>query len=125
MLITTFVCWTAFLFVIWTVNPEETSRIGFLLFYASLFLSIVGTSAIIGFLVRFALLKQNIVYRSVRDAFRQSFLIAFLINLVLFLSSKNLFTWLNLFFLVTGLSLLEFFLVSYQRPYADSNKNIE
>lgn len=125
MLMMTLVCWLGFSFVIWTINPEETSWLGFLLFYLSLFLAIVGTASLIGFIIRFVGLKQNIAFRSVRDAFRQSFLLAFLITAILFLLSKNLFSWLNVFFLVIGLSIFEFFLVNYQRPYnnivADNN----
>jgi hypothetical protein len=118
----TLICWLAFSFVLWTVNPEATNWLGFLLFYSSLFLSIVGTSAIIGFIIRFVGLKHELAFRSVRDAFRQSFLLAFLIVAILFLLSKNLFSWLNVFFLIVGLSVLEFFLISYQRPYLLDNK---
>lgn len=116
MLITTLICWLAFLFVLWTVNPEATNWLGFLLFYLSLFLSIVGASAIIGFIIRFAALKRELAFRLVRDAFRQSFLLSFLIVAILFLLSKNLFSWLNVFFLIVGLSVLEFFLISYRKP---------
>lgn len=116
MLITTLICWLTFFFVLWTVNPAATNWLGFLLFYLSLFLSIVGASAIIGFIIRFAALKRELAFRLVRDAFRQSFLLAFLITAILFLLSKNLFSWLNVFFLVVGLSVLEFFLISYHKP---------
>ena len=40
----------------------------------------------------------------------------FLVIAILFLLAKNLFSWLNVFFLVVGLSILEFFLISYQKP---------
>ena len=103
MLITTLICWLAFWFVLWTVNPEVTNWLGFLLFYSSLFLSIVGTAAIIGFIIRFVGLKHELAFRSVRDAFRQSFLMSFLVIAILFLLAKNLFSWLNVFFLVVGL----------------------
>ncbi len=113
MIITTLICWVAFGFVLWTVNPEITNWIGFLLFYLSLFLALVGLSAIIGFLIRFVGLKRELAFHSVKEAFRQSFLFALLIVAVLFLLSKDLFTWLNLGLLIVGLSVLEFFLISY------------
>ncbi len=115
MLTTTLLCWAAFIFVLWNVNPEITNWLGFLLFYLSLFLAMVGTGALIGFVIRFVGLKHELAFRSVRDAFRQSFLFSFLIIAVLFLLSKNLFSWLNLFLLVVGLSVLEFFLISYRK----------
>ncbi len=113
MIITTLICWIAFGFVLWTVNPEVTNWIGFLLFYLSLFLASVGSAAIIGFLIRFVGLKRELAFYSVKEAFRQSFLFALLIVVVLFLLSKDLFTWLNLGLLIVGLSMLEFFLISY------------
>lgn len=115
MSITTILCWFAFIFVLWSVNPGITNWIGFLLFYLSLFLSLVGTGALIGFVVRFVGLKHELAFRSVGDAFRQSFLFSFLITAVLFLLSKNLFSWLNLVLLIIGLSVLEFFLISYRK----------
>ena len=115
MILATSLCWLAFSLVIRIVNPETTNWLGFLLFYLSLFLSLVGTTAIIGFIVRFIGLKHELVLYSVRAAFRQSFLFAFFIVAVLFLLAHNLFSWLNVIFLVIGLSVLEFFMLSYKK----------
>ncbi len=125
MLITTLLCWSAFVFVSFNVNPDSTNWIGFTLFYLALFLSVVGTTTIVGFLIRFVGLKRDLVFRSVRDAFRQSFLFSFFIISTLILLSQNLFSWLNLFFLVVGLSVLEFFLISYSKPYQGRPTNID
>lgn len=113
MTITTALCWAAFSFILWMVDPDITNWLGFLLFYLSLFLALSGTAAMAGFIVRFIGLKHELVFKAVKIAFRQSFLFAFLIVAVLFLLSYNLFTWLNLFLLIIGLSGLEFFLISY------------
>lgn len=122
------ICWFVWIFVIWTVNPETTNWVGFLLFYLSLFLSLVGTSAIVGFLIRFVGLKKHLEAHSVKEASRQSFLFAFFIVIVLFLLAKNLFNWLSLATLIIGLSVFEFLLISY-RPINQENiqapENIE
>jgi len=115
MSLTTLICWACWFFVVFTINPEITNSVGFVLFYSSLFLSVIGTSALLGFLVRFVALKQHLAFRLVKEAFRQSFLFASLIIVSLILLSHDLFTWLNLFFLVAGLSVLEFFLLSYEK----------
>lgn len=115
MATTTIICWSAWLFTLFTVDPDTANFLGFCLFYLSLLLSLIGTGAIFGFYVRFVVLKNELIFRSVRDAFRQSFLFSFLIIAALFLSSKNLFSWLNLLFLIGGLSLLEYFLISYKK----------
>lgn len=111
----TSVCWGAWIYLLFAINPESTNWIGFILFYVSLFLSLVGTTAIIGFLIRFVAMHQILAFRLVKDAFRQSFLFAILIVVSLLLLAHNLFTWLNLSLLVIGVSILEFFLLSYEK----------
>lgn len=113
MVLAALLCWTGWGYTLFTIDPEITDWVGFSLFYLSLFLALTGTAAIVGFLIRFAGLKHELAFYSVKEAFRQSFLFAFLIIAVLFLLSKSLFTWLNLGLLVVGLTILEFFLISY------------
>ena len=109
----TIICWSSFLVIIFNTDPNKTNWLGFLLFYSCLFLALIGTSTIIGFVIRFITLKYELAFRSVKIAFRQSFLFSFLIIAILFLLAHDLFTWLNLIFLILGLSVLEFFLISY------------
>lgn len=111
----TAVCWLSWAYILFTINPETTNLVGFLLFYLSLFLAFIGTGAIAGFLIRFIALKRELIFRSVREAFRQSFLFSFLIIAALFFLAHNLFTWLNLVLLVVGLSVLELFLINYRK----------
>lgn len=114
MSVATALCWASWGLSLATINPDSTSWIGFALFYASLGLALVGTGAIIGFIIRFIFLKHELVLRQVLDAFRQSFLFTILISASLMLLSQNLFSWLNLFFLMAALTVLELFLVSYR-----------
>ena len=116
MSLASFLCWLSWIFVVFLVNPEKSDWIGFGLFYASLFLALVGTSALGGFIVRFILLKQELAWRLVKEAFRQSFLLALLVIICLHLLAQNLFTWLNLIFLIIGLTVLEFFMLSLKQP---------
>lgn len=124
MLAATIICWALFAAIVFMVNPEATSWIGFFLFYFSLFLSLVGTAAITGFVIRFFALKHELAWRSVKNAFRQSFLFALLIVIILFLLANNLFNWLNMVLLVIGLTVLEFFLLSYDRPRPATDNSI-
>jgi len=121
MVVATAVCWSAFSYIVQTVNPEITNWVGFLLFYLSLFFSIVGSASILGFIIRFIALKNKLVLSSVRDAFRQSFLFSFFIVAILYLLSKDLFSWLNLILLIVGLSVLEFFILSYSKNKVDDD----
>lgn len=115
MIIMTCFCWLAFIYVLFSINPDITNWIGFSLFYTSLFLAFVGTAAIVGFIIRFISLKQELAFYLVKEAFRQSFLFALLVIVSLFLLSKGLFTWMNLFFLIISLSVMEYFLLSYDK----------
>ncbi|MEK7558068.1 MAG: hypothetical protein AAB530_02570 [Patescibacteria group bacterium] len=125
MILATLLCCVAFGVIVQTVNPEVTNSVGFLLFYLSLFLAIVGMSAIVGFVVRFIGLRHELVLDSVISAFRQSFLFAFFIIATLFLLASNLFSWLNVGLLIISLSVAEFFLLSYKVNHKLAIKNQE
>ncbi len=117
MIIATLACWGAFLFILNTVNPEITNWLGFILFYSSLFLAVSGLAAIVGFLIRFWLLKQKLVFYSVNSAFRQSFLFGLLVISTLLLLANKLFTIFNVLLLVVIITLIEFFLISHRKKY--------
>lgn len=111
MSIATAICWGALAFVVGLVDPSRTNWLGFVLFYLSAFLAFSGSLAIVGFLLRFVWHKDELIFRSVRIAFHQSFFFAFFIVLMLFLSSRHLLTWLNFFLLAALALILEFFIV--------------
>ncbi|MEI6596592.1 MAG: hypothetical protein WCL13_00045 [bacterium] len=120
MSVMTIFCSLSFGYIVFTVDPETTNNIGLILFYLSLLLSIVGITAIIGFIIRFIIFRHELVINTVKTAFRQSFFFAGFIVAVLFLLSRNLLSWLNLSILIIGLSVLEFFLLSYGK----TNSNV-
>lgn len=111
----TLLCWGAFIIMINIIDPTSTSWLGFTLFYLSLFLSLSGTIALIGFLLRFVALKRSLVFHSVSNAFRQSFLFALFITISLFLLGADLFTWLNVSLLLIIFIVLELFVSSYKK----------
>ena len=115
MILATSVCWATWAVVINSIDPNTTNVVGFSLFYASLFLSIVGTTALVGFVLRFVLLRKDLVFRQVVIAFRQSFLFATIIIGSLILQSFRMLTWYNAILLIAALTVLEFFLISYKR----------
>jgi len=111
----TAVCWGIFIFVAELVDPTATNWVGYGLFYISLFLSLSGTTALIGFIFRFVALKKELAFNLVKVAFRQSFLFSLFIIFLLVLKSQQLFNWLNLFLLVIIFAILELFLISYKK----------
>jgi len=107
-------CWGIFIFVASLVDPTSTNWLGFSLFYLALFLSLSGTGALIGFIVRFFVAKKELAFNLVKLSFRQSFLFALFIIFLLILKSQQLFNWLNLLLLLIIFTILELFLTSYK-----------
>ncbi len=98
--------------ILLAVNPFNTNWLGLTLFYCSLIITIMGLAAIIGFVFRFVVLHKKLATSAVIISFRQAFLIAFLIALILYLLSHQLFSWFNMILLIIGFTTLEFFLIS-------------
>jgi hypothetical protein len=115
MLIVVAISWASWVMVLLAIDPFLTNWIGFSLFYGSLFLALLGTASLLGFIIRFVVLRQKLAFKVVSDAFRQSFFFSFFLLAILFLLSMELFSWLNLLFLISGLSVLEFFLISVRK----------
>lgn len=108
----TIITWLLFIFIMSKIDPEITNWIGFLFFYFALFLALSGTIAILGFIIRKKIIKETLIFYSVKNSFRQSFLFSFLIVSVLFMLAENLFSWLNIIILIAVLSILEYILIS-------------
>ena len=85
MSILTAICWGIFFFVASLVDPTATNWLGFLLFYLALFISLVGTIAIIGFVLRFVALRKELAFNLVKVSFRQSFLFSLFVVIILIL----------------------------------------
>jgi len=110
MSVLTVICWGIFIFIAGIINPLSTNWIGFFLFYISLGVALIGTSSILGLVLRFFFAKDEVVFNSVKNSFRQSFLFSLFIIFLLILKSANYFSWLNLILLIIMFTILEIFL---------------
>ncbi len=111
----TAVCWFITVLMLNLIDPTTTNWLGFMLFYVSLFLSLSGTAALVGFIIRFVALRRELAFYAVSTAFRQSFLFALFIVIALFLLAASLFTWLNVALLLIIFAILELFVASYKK----------
>ncbi len=94
-------CWVAWAFVILNIAPADAGTTGMLFFYSSLFLAIVGTFSVLGFVIRQKLIKnEDAVMRHARHTFRQSIFIGLLAVITLYLLASDLFAWWNFVLLV-------------------------
>lgn len=110
MSVLTAICWGVFVFIAGTINPFSTNWLGFLLFYISLGVALIGSSSILGLVLRFFFAKDEVIFNSVKNSFRQSFLFSLFIIFLLILKSANYFSWLNLILLIIMFTILEIFL---------------
>ncbi len=107
MSILSLISWGLFAFVIKTVDPFTTNWLGFLIFYASLLSSLIGTFSIVGFLLRYYFVKEKIIFNLVKISFRQSFVLSLFIISYLILKSFDLFSWINLILLIILFTFIE------------------
>ncbi len=113
MLSATFLCWAGFLCILFNIDPQDTNFCGFVFFYASFFLAIVGTGSLLGLFLRAIRNKEDLpIFRLVTISYRQSVWLGILLTMVLLLQSKELLMWWNVLFLVVALTFIEFFFIS-------------
>lgn len=101
MSIATLLCWLAWFLVLFSVDPTGSGFLGFLFFYASLFLAIVGSGSVLGFVARRSFLPSDeVVFRHVKQTFRQSILFSGFIFLALILLERRWLSWWSLLILL-------------------------
>lgn len=115
MSILSLISWGLFIFVIKTVDPFTTNWLGFLIFYASLLSSLIGTFSIFGFILRYYFVKEKIIFNLVKISFRQSFVLSLFIISYLILKSFDLFSWINLILLIILFTFIEISLSSKKK----------
>lgn len=113
MIAATLLCWLAWVLVLININPFGAGLTSFFIFYASLFLALVGSFTLIGFVVRVWLLKQDEPYfRQVKKTFRHGLLLAALLIFALLLQSQRLLNWWRIILLILVFALLELFFLT-------------
>ncbi|MDD2646655.1 MAG: hypothetical protein PHV78_00040 [Patescibacteria group bacterium] len=120
MFICTLICWGVWVLSIFLVNPQNAGILGFVLFYLSLFLAILGSTALVGFLIR-ARLGKTPIFAQVSIAFRQGIWIALIIIFALLLQSFRLLRWWNVALFALLVIIIEVLILTNRRPI----KNLE
>ncbi len=104
----TLLAWTGWVVVLLRLNPDEAGAAATVLFFLTLFISLVGTFATASMSYRVLKLQRPVISREARIAFRHAFLLAFAACLLLFLASQD---WLGVWtFLAVfvGFGVIEF-----------------
>ncbi|MFH1142701.1 MAG: hypothetical protein ABIH67_00505 [Candidatus Uhrbacteria bacterium] len=116
MLVGTACAWLSWLISLYTTDPTETSVLGFMFFYLTLFIALVGSLTIFGSAIRVFLKKPNVISRQAFIAFRHGFLFSLLIIGSLILISFDVLRWWSIILLITVLVCFELFFLTSRRP---------
>ncbi|MBU1203406.1 hypothetical protein KKH39_05180 [Patescibacteria group bacterium] len=109
MLLATVLAWLGFFIIINSFDPYQGGLSIFLMFYFTLFLSILGTLSLLGFLLRSVWnRKRGIARVMVMESFRQAVIFSSVLLVALFLQSLRLLTWWNTLLLVVLATTIEF-----------------
>ncbi len=122
MSLATLLCWASFIIVINTVNPFNTEFLGFVFFYSSLFLALIGTLSLLGFFLRHLFNKNQFVSTQVIISFRQSIWLAVVIVVGLYLQGQKLAAWWNLFILLILVVVVELYFLYRTSDVNDSEQ---
>lgn len=109
--------WVAFILVLTRIDPTAGGVFRFFLFYASLWISILGTASVLGFFIRNKARRDPVIVRIAMTSFRQSLWISLLIIGLLLLQSIRYLRWWNALLIVVFFVGFElFYLASAKRP---------
>ena len=116
MLLATVLCWAAVVFVILNVDPFQSGSVGFIFFYTSLFLALLGSISILAFFI-YKLIGDRALpmFRHVQASFKHAVLFAIFIVTFLFLQGKNLLNFWNTMVLLSVFVLILSFTVSLKK----------
>lgn len=109
--------WGAWGMLLTTTNPESgLALIG--LFCASLFLALIGLFVVFGFAVHVYVFKRDeVIHTFVKRTFRQSFLLALLLIISLWLGHNEWLRWWVLLLVVGVLGAWEHFFLTGEESY--------
>ncbi len=101
-------CWASLVFIIWSINPFDAGVLTLAFFYFALFLAILGSFSVLGFLIRRLIIKNDeIVFRHVKKTFRQSIVVSVFVIVALLLAHAGFLAWWNSIILIILFGVIE------------------
>lgn len=112
MFISTLLSLGAWVLIIFYIDPTVSGPLGFVLFYLSLFLGLVGLFSLVGFYLRRKISKKEIAFAHVSPSFRQGIFLAVILVGCLLLQSFRVLNWWSGGLFIASIILLEFYFIS-------------
>ena len=95
--------------IVWNTDPFETGITGLLMFYLTLFMTLVGALTILGSLYRVHILKRkDVLIREVKISFRHAIALAMAGIAALVLSAQGKLHWWSFLILIVTFSIVEY-----------------
>ncbi len=115
MILASIMCWIAWGFVLFNIDPTQGSTLGFVFFYIALFFALMGTCSVLAFPIVRLRAKDVPMYRQVKMSFRDGIAVAGLFIILLYLQAEGVLTLWNLGVFVVILFLIMIFSYSNKK----------
>jgi len=112
LILSTLLALGAWLFVLFNIDPYEAGIVGQVLFYFSFWIFLLGIWVNILVWLRVKFLGGENAIETMGLSFRQGFLLATLIVLIIILNAIGYFTWWICLLVIAGIFLVELFFLS-------------
>ena len=110
--LSTVLCWIAFTLTLLNVDPKSGGVWTILSFFASLFFALAGTIALLGFVLRRWLSKNEAYYENITISFRQGILASISVIGVLLMQALRILNIFDGILFVLSIILLEFYFLA-------------
>ena len=114
VVISTVLCFAAWILILLNVDPAATGWQDFLLFYLSLFFALVSLLTLVGFFIRNKFFSNKPIFTQAGISFRHSVLFSIIAVGTLILQGMKTLNWQNALMLVIGVIILEFYFMNQE-----------
>ena len=108
-------CFAAWILILLDVDPTMTNWQGFLLFYLSLFFTLISLFTLINFFIRNKFFSGKPLFTQIEVSLRHGIFFSTIIVGTLILQGMKMSTWQNTLLLVIGVIVLEFYFMNQER----------
>jgi len=116
MILATILAWLGFFIIISSFDPSAGSWLVYTMFYGILFLSILGTLSLLGFLIRSIFTRKKSRPRLMAtESFRQAIIFSAVLILALILQAARVLTWWNMALLIVLATVVEFVILVFRQ----------
>ena len=116
MLLATILAWLGFFIIIRSFDPTEGSWLVYAMFYGILFLSVLGTLSLVGFLSRSIFNRKKGRPRIMAtESFRQAIIFSMVLTLAFILQASRVLTWWNMVLLIILATVVEFVILVFRQ----------